>query len=86
MAMTRRDYEKLDGVLSEIRSEVIRAMTKHPPLNSPHEGYAVILEEVDELWDEVKPDRGRGLNAHVEAIQVGSMAVRYVLDISLRDE
>lgn len=31
-----------------------RAVNAHGHYNSYHEGYAVILEEVDELWDEVK--------------------------------
>ncbi len=26
----------------------------HKPFNSNHEGYAVLLEEVDELWDSIK--------------------------------
>ena len=34
-----------------------RARTKHKPINSAHEGYAVILEELDEFWDEVKKKR-----------------------------
>ena len=27
---------------------------KHTPMASAHEGYAVILEELDETWDEIK--------------------------------
>lgn len=26
----------------------------HKPFNSNHEGYAILKEEVDELWDEIK--------------------------------
>lgn len=72
----------LDAILSEIRSEVLRARRKHEPMNSPHEGYAVILEEVDELWEEVKKNNGRELSALEEAAQVSAMGVRYILDLS----
>jgi len=37
-----------------ITEELQRARIKFPqPLNSPHEGYAVLLEEVEELIDEI---------------------------------
>lgn len=29
-------------------------VAKHGPIHSAHEGYALIQEEVDELWDEVR--------------------------------
>ena len=71
----------VDEVLALVRSEIARAAAKHPPMQSPHEGYAVILEEVDELWDEVKADRGRELSALEEAVQVAAMGIRYVTDL-----
>ena len=71
----------IDGVLAEVRAEIARAVAKHPPMNSPHEGYAVILEELDELWEEVKGNRGRDLSALEEAVQVAAMGVRYVADL-----
>ncbi len=71
----------VDGVLAEVRAEIIKAVRKHRPMNSPHEGYAVIKEELDELWDEVKANRGRELSALEEAVQVAAMGVRYVADL-----
>ena len=63
-------------------AEALRfAQSKHKPMNSPHEGYAVILEELDELWDEVKaqkPDRER---MRKEALQVAAMGLRFVVDL-----
>lgn len=81
--MTQTQLNNLDTILSDIRKEVIRASTKHPPLNSFHEGYAVLFEEVDELWDEVKLQTGkRNLeNMRTEAAQVGAMSVRFILDL-----
>ncbi len=70
----------LDDALAAVRAEVIRATKKHKRgFNSPHEGWAVIWEELDELWDEVRADRPR--RARKEAVQVGAMAVRYLLDL-----
>jgi hypothetical protein len=41
--------------MGDVVPEVMRATAKHPnEFHSAHEGYAVLLEEVDELWDVVK--------------------------------
>ncbi len=79
--MTDTDLMKLDTVLHEVRQEVIKARSKHASMHSPHEGYAVLQEEADELWDEVKEDRGRAPSAMKEAVQVAAMGVRYVMDL-----
>ncbi len=39
---------------SNIVKKYREAREKHPPMRSPHEGYAILLEELDELWDEIK--------------------------------
>lgn len=75
------DQEKLSLVLREVVKEYDRAEAKFQAINSPHEGYAVILEELDELWDEIKPNKGRTRAARKEAIQVATMAIRYVMDL-----
>lgn len=61
--------------------EAHQAAHKFPAFNSAHEGYAVLLEEVDELWDEVKR-HDVDFDAMIgEAIQVGAMALRFVADM-----
>jgi hypothetical protein len=52
-----------------------------PPFNSAHEGYAIILEEKDELWDEVKRSKRDFAKMRAEAIQVAAMALRMVEDV-----
>lgn len=42
------------GVLLEVAKELAQARATHAPMNSHHEGYAVILEELDELWEVCK--------------------------------
>ncbi len=82
MISYNRRMANIDIVLAAIRVELSRAVKKHGPMASPHEGYAVIKEELDELWDEVKRDRGRQKSAFDEAIQVAAMGVRYVADLN----
>jgi hypothetical protein len=69
---------------AEVLEELQRAVAKHPrSFNSSHEGYAVILEELDELWDEVKRQSDDRSYARMrkEAVQVGAMALRFILDV-----
>ena len=72
---------EVKALLREVERELDRATAKFPPLNSPHEGWAVIAEEVDELWACVKENTGRSEEAWREAVQVASMALRYALDL-----
>jgi len=46
--------EELNELGKEAVQELAKAEKKFPGFNSAHEGYAVLLEEVDELWDEIK--------------------------------
>jgi NTP pyrophosphatase (non-canonical NTP hydrolase) len=73
----------IDACFADIREEIIRAKTKHPGnFHGPHEGYAIALEEVDELWDEIKKDGGgRDLAARKEAMQAAAMFVRYMAEV-----
>ncbi len=67
--------------IKAVLDELERAENKFPPFNSPHEGYSVLLEEMDELWDEVKGKDSLERNQRMqeEAIQVGAMALRFLL-------
>lgn len=61
--------------------ELARARFKHPtPQQSAHEGYGVMLEEVDEVWTNVKRDSS--LEEMVaELVQVAAMAQRFAEDV-----
>ena len=77
------DEKKLTIILEEVEEELRRASKLHAKMNSPHEGYAILKEEVDELWDIVKRKelfRGRNDQLHAECIQVAAMAVRFLHD------
>lgn len=82
--------------LRAIADSYTKARLKHAPMRGPHEGYAVLLEEVDELWDEVKawqPDQTRGeevdelyharmKNMRKEALHVAAMALAFLLEVA----
>lgn len=72
---------RIEIILDELKAEIFKAMKKHRPMASPHEGYSVILEELDELWDHVKGDTGRSLDARNEALQTAAMGIRYICDL-----
>ena len=60
--------------------EFQKATEKFGKFNSTHEGYAVILEEMDELWGLIKNNASPEL-LEKEAIQVAAMALRFLVDI-----
>lgn len=68
--------------LMQVAEEYMQARIKHPPMRGPHEGYAVLLEEVDELWDEIKANNPEA--ARKEVIQVAAMALAYLIEVSPR--
>jgi hypothetical protein len=79
-----------DLLAHQVVMELRRATQLHGKFNSGHEGYAVIAEELDELWQLVKADKhgfGDKTSPHTkalarkEAIQVAAMAMRFALDL-----
>ncbi len=69
--------------LSKIKDEVERARELHPPYNSNHEAYAVLLEEVDEYWDEVrKKSQERNPKAMAEElVQIAAVATCALVEL-----
>ncbi len=65
-----------------ILEEYHSAVRRYPKFHSPHEGYAILLEELDELWEEVRrsPSRYDPVAVRAEAIQVAAMALRFLTD------
>lgn len=85
------------GTLNEVGAELAKARATHAHMNSHHEGYAVILEELDELWEVCKMNthkfrqvtsddvqelrRQKRAAMRKEALQVAAMAVRFIEDV-----
>lgn len=73
----------LDNILEDIKKEFKFATEHWNDFGSLHEAYAIVLEEMDELWDEVKrsqKDPERLSYVKEEAIQVATMAIRLIHD------
>jgi hypothetical protein len=72
-------------ILQEVAEEYARASIGNTPMHSLHEGYAVILEEMDELktevWKNPRKHPDRNALARKEAIQVAAMALRLLHDV-----
>lgn len=77
------DEAKLQKLLAMVEAEFRKASAKNEPFHSCHEGYSIMAEEVDELWDEVKKKRklrsSRAMRS--ECRQIAAMAVRFMHDL-----
>lgn len=79
----------MNWFLEAVENEVARARAQHPWVKPTlHHGYGVLLEEVDEFWDEVKKkSENRDADAIVrELIQVAAVANRIAAEICRRDK
>lgn len=70
---------------NEIIAELVGARKQFPPMQSAHEGWAILFEEVDELWTEVKGNK-RDMVVYKaamrkEAIQVAAMALAFIMEV-----
>lgn len=74
------EVEITNKIIREVLSELDRAREKFKPYNSSHEGYAVIKEELDELWHEVKNNKHKDAHdfQYKEAKQVAVTAIRFM--------
>lgn len=77
VARLANDYHSLsvrDAVLNEVGAELAKARATHAPMNGHHEGYAVMLEEMDELWEVCKA------NTHSFLIEIPKWATATDID------
>lgn len=74
---------KYDIILEDLNIELASAISKFPKFNTEHEGYAIILEELDELWEHIKVNQKyRNKQAmRKEALQTAAMSIRFMIDL-----
>ncbi len=73
----------MDKIINDIKTELNSANEKFPPFKSTHEAYAVILEEMDEFWDEVKKKNPDYKNMKTELIQISAMCIKTIQNFNL---
>lgn len=66
-----------------VAAEISKARGQHRNIQTIHEGYAVLLEEVDEVWDEVKRRNVAPEALLKEVVQVAAMCQRFAEDCRL---
>lgn len=73
------NFQALDAAQRELQ----KAQADWPKFRSAHEGYAILKEEFDELWEHVKTNQKRRdiVAMRKEAIQVAAMALRFAIDV-----
>lgn len=76
--------ENISKVVDVVVGELEKAMCKHGPINSQHEAYSVILEELGEFWEEVRKAQNSkvvSVEARKELVQIAAMAIRTLIDL-----
>jgi hypothetical protein len=78
----------IDKAFQQVKDELLQAQQNYPTFNTAHEGYAILLEEVEELWEEIKHrPRTRSISRmRAEAIQIAAMAIRFMVDVCKEEE
>lgn len=68
----------MKSFLEKVSEECQKALKKHGPTKSLHEGYGILMEEVDEFWDEVKlkPENRNIKNIKLELVQIASTCMK----------
>lgn len=70
--------------LNDTQIEYASSRAKFEEFHSGHEGYAVLLEEFQELWDLVKASKGPkhfGRKARMECVQIAAMALAFAVEV-----
>ena len=70
-----------------VAAELIEARQKHGPMNSLHESWAVIYEEVDELWEHVRKKAKNRDKEEIlkELVQIAAMCQKSAEDLILNN-
>lgn len=70
-------------LFSKVLIELDAAKKAYHGFHSLHEGYAVMQEEVDELWDLIKKSKLIVADDRMmkECIQIAAMAFRFIEDL-----
>tara|TARA_R100000808_G_scaffold14688_1_gene34532 strand:- start:254 stop:523 length:270 start_codon:yes stop_codon:yes gene_type:complete len=80
----RHDPEISNMIDEQVMREFDRATMLNPAQSSMYEGYAIVLEELDGAWDNIK--HNNYASALDGMVQVAAMAIRFCHDHVMRSE
>lgn len=77
-----------NDIVDDIDRELADARHKFENMNSYHEAYGILKEELDEFWDCVRLWKGNDVflyeeKCRKELIQIAAMAVRTIMDMEI---
>lgn len=81
--ITPKEVRAISEATTEAQNEAYRARQLHSAMNSAHEGFAVLMEEFEELKAHVwMKQKNRNLDEmRKEAIQVAAMAIAFAAEV-----
>jgi hypothetical protein len=88
---TRTETQE-EAVVALFVDELLKARSIHPKgIVTQHDGWAVIHDEMVELFDAIRAKHPDGVDAHdaevvKEVVQVGAMALRFLLDLGFLEQ
>ncbi len=66
--------------LEDIFEEHDRAVNESGMFASAHEGYAVLYDKMDDLWEEVKSGQNKN-RMREKAVKVAATTIRFIQDV-----
>ena len=69
-----------ESIAGDVLKELRTAQAIYPTHPSLEHSWAVLREECDELWDEIKQKQRNRPAIRREAVQVAAMAIRLILE------
>lgn len=69
---------RVPDMVNDVLNEITKATATYGTFNSMHEGYAVLKEEVEEAWIEIKANNQK--KALAEMKQVAAMALKFLIE------
>src|SRR5260221_9865131 len=76
----RNEYAIMQAFLQHVREEYAHSRLKYPRLANGHTAYAVLLEEVEEVWQELKHPTDY-VQLYTECMQVAAMCLAIVTEL-----
>jgi len=74
------DEQYFNHIIAGVKRELLKSNKKHDPVfNTPHEGWAVLKEELEEVWEEIKKDDI--IEIQKESYQLAAMAVKLLYSL-----